>query len=76
MAAPGSASADDGYVPPIVYPPVPPEEAGNPVPVTIDATKIPDVAPIVIHTPAPRTKKCPPAKGDKKQRKKCKKRPR
>jgi hypothetical protein len=49
-----TAGADDpclpenGCVPPVVAPPVPPDEAGDPQAVTISATRIPDVPPAVI----------------------------
>jgi hypothetical protein len=48
-----SALADDpclpenGCVPPVVAPPVPPDQFGDPQPITIGAIRIPDVPPYV-----------------------------
>jgi hypothetical protein len=55
FAAPG-ALADDGWVIGQVEPPVPPDQAGNPHPITIEADQIPDVPPSVgvqLGLPAP-----------------------
>jgi hypothetical protein len=52
LGAPGALAEDDcvpenGCGPPVVAPPVPPDQAGDPQAVTIGATKIPDVPPYV-----------------------------
>jgi hypothetical protein len=50
LGAPGAladTSCPDGWVCGVVEPPVPPDQAGDPQPVTIGATQIPDVPPYV-----------------------------
>ena len=84
FAAPPGAGADDpclpeqGCVPPVVAPPLSPDEAGDPQAVTIEATQIAPVAPYVIvpMPPYSRPKAC---RGKHKAKaasppKKCKKR--
>jgi hypothetical protein len=81
-AAPGAAADDpclpeNGCIPGEVAPPVPPDQAGNPQAVTIEATQIPDVPPAVmidLGLPAPpKHKKCTHKRKHAAASKKCKK---
>ena len=80
-AAPGAAADDpclpeNGCVPGEVEPPVPPDQAGNPQPVTIDWVPIPDVPPSVgvpLGLPAPPHQTCKHKRKHAAASKKCKK---
>jgi hypothetical protein len=77
VAAP-AAPADEclpenGCIPGEVAPPVPPDEAGDPQPVTISSTQIPDVPPAVTYPAPPYSapKKCKKKHHRATARKKC-----
>jgi hypothetical protein len=80
LGAPGALAdepclPENGCIPGEVEPPIPPDEAGNPQPVTVDWHPIPDVPPAVtfdLGLPAPKHSTCKQKRKHAAASKKCK----